>query len=39
MAFESHAKAHKATVDGLFKDEILPIAVDAPQKDGSTKQW
>lgn len=38
MAFESHAKAHKATVDGLFNDEILPIEVDAPQKDGSTKK-
>ena len=38
MAYESHAKAHKATVDGLFKDEILPIKVDAPQKDGTTKR-
>ncbi|NLN88059.1 MAG: thiolase family protein [Syntrophomonadaceae bacterium] len=38
MAFESHAKAHAATEAGLFKDEILPIEVDAPQKDGSTKQ-
>jgi acetyl-CoA acyltransferase len=38
MAFESHAKAHKATVDGLFKDEILPIEADVPQKDGSTKK-
>jgi Acetyl-CoA acetyltransferase len=38
MAFESHAKAHKATVDGLFKDEILPIEVDAPTKDGGTKK-
>ncbi len=38
MAVESHAKAHKATVDGLFKDEILPIEVDAPTKDGGTQK-
>ncbi len=38
MAVESHAKAHKATVDGLFKDEILPIEVDAPTKDGGTEK-
>lgn len=38
MAYESHAKAHKATLEGLFKDEILPIEIDAPQKDGSTKK-
>ncbi|MBC2722270.1 thiolase family protein [Desulfosporosinus sp.] len=38
MAYESHAKAHKATMEGLFKDEILPIEVEAPQKDGSTKK-
>lgn len=36
MAVESHAKAHKATVEGLFKDEILPIEVEVLQKDGST---
>ncbi|KGK85480.1 acetyl-CoA acetyltransferase [Desulfosporosinus sp. HMP52] len=38
MAYESHAKAHKATMEGLFKDEILPIEVEAPQKDGSAKK-
>ncbi|AET66893.1 acetyl-CoA acetyltransferase [Desulfosporosinus orientis DSM 765] len=38
MAYESHAKAHKATMEGLFKDEILPIEVEAPQKDGSTQK-
>lgn len=38
MAYESHSKAHKATLEGLFKDEILPIEVDAPQNDGSTKK-
>lgn len=36
MAVESHAKAHKATVEGLFKDEILPIEVEVLQRDGST---
>ncbi|NLW92184.1 MAG: thiolase family protein [Syntrophomonadaceae bacterium] len=36
MAMESHAKAHKATVEGLFKDEIFPIEVDAPTGDGGT---
>lgn len=38
MAMESHAKAHKATVDGMFKDEILPIEVEVPTKDGGTKK-
>lgn len=38
MAVESHAKAHEATQKGLFKDEILPIAADVPQEDGSTKK-
>jgi acetyl-CoA acyltransferase len=38
MAFESHAKAHKATMEGLFKDEILPIEVDAPTKDCGTQK-
>jgi len=38
MAVESHAKAHEATVKGLFKDEILPIEADVPQEDGSTKK-
>lgn len=36
MAFESHAKAHKATEAGLFKEEILPVEVDVPTKDGGT---
>lgn len=36
MAVESHAKAHKATVEGLFKDEILPIEAEVLQKDGTT---
>ncbi|MGI6412643.1 MAG: thiolase family protein [Syntrophomonadaceae bacterium] len=34
MAVASHQKAHKATVDGLFKAEILPIEVDVPTADG-----
>lgn len=34
MAVESHAKAHKATVEGLFKEEILPVEVDVPTDDG-----
>ncbi|NLU49914.1 MAG: thiolase family protein [Syntrophomonadaceae bacterium] len=38
LAVESHAKAHKATVEGLFKEEILPIEVDAPTKEGGTKR-
>ncbi len=38
MAYESHAKAHKATEAGLFKDEIFPIEVEAPQKDGTLKK-
>jgi acetyl-CoA acyltransferase len=38
MAVESHAKAHKATIDGLFKDEILPIEVEVPTKDGGTEK-
>lgn len=36
MAVESHEKAHKATVEGLFKAEILPIEAEVLQKDGST---
>ena len=27
MAYESHMKAHKATVSGKFKDEIVPVRV------------
>jgi acetyl-CoA acyltransferase len=38
MAVESHAKAHEATVKGLFKDEILSIEADVPQEDGSTEK-
>ena len=38
MAVESHAKAHEATVKGLFKDEILPIEADVPLDDGTTKK-
>lgn len=38
MAYESHLKADTATKEGLFKNEILPIEVDAPQKDGTTKK-
>lgn len=38
MAVESHAKAHKATLEGLFKDEILPIEADVPTDDGGTKK-
>lgn len=38
MAVESHAKAHEATIKGLFKEEILPIEVDAPTEDGGTKR-
>jgi acetyl-CoA acyltransferase len=38
MAVESHAKAHEATVKGLFKEEILPIEVDIPMEDGGTKR-
>ena len=38
MAVESHAKAHKATLEGLFKDEILPVEADVPTDDGGTKK-
>ena len=38
MAVESHAKAHKATIDGLFKEEILPIETDIPTADGGTER-
>jgi len=37
MAVESHAKAHKATVEGLFKAEILPVEADIPTPDGGTE--
>jgi acetyl-CoA acyltransferase len=38
FAVESHAKAHKATVEGLFKNEIFPIVADVPTKDGGTER-
>jgi len=38
MAVESHAKAHKATVEGLFKEEILPVEADVPTEDGGTQR-
>ena len=38
LAVESHAKAHKATIEGFFKEEILPIETDAPTKDGGTER-
>lgn len=34
MAYQSHAKAHQATVKGLFKKEIMPIQVTVATKDG-----
>jgi acetyl-CoA C-acetyltransferase len=36
-AAESHRKAARATAEGWFKDEILPIAI--PQKKGSPMQF
>ncbi|WP_027364249.1 thiolase family protein [Desulfotruncus alcoholivorax] len=38
LAVESHAKAHKATVEGLFKQEILPVEADVPTDDGGTQK-
>lgn len=38
FAVESHAKAHKATEEGLFKTEILPIEADVPTDDGGTQR-
>lgn len=38
FAVESHAKAHQATEEGLFKAEILPIEADVPTEDGGTKK-
>lgn len=38
FAVESHAKAHKATVEGLFKEEMLPIEADVPTEDGGTEK-
>jgi len=36
LAVRSHQNAHKATVEGLFKKEIMPIEVTVNNKDGST---
>ncbi|MFZ5631471.1 MAG: thiolase family protein [Bacillota bacterium] len=33
FAVESHAKAHRATVEGLFKEEILPVEADVPTEE------
>lgn len=38
MAVESHAKAHQATQQGLFKDEILPIETEVPTKEGGSEK-
>jgi acetyl-CoA acyltransferase len=38
MAVESHAKAHRATVEGFFKAEILPVEADIPTPDGGTER-
>mgnify|MGYP001171543356 CR=1 FL=1 len=38
FAVESHAKAYKATVEGLFKEEILPIEAEVPTDDGGTER-
>lgn len=38
LAVESHAKAHKATVEGLFKEEILPVLADVPTDDGGVQR-
>lgn len=37
-AVESHAKAHRATMTGLFKEEILPIEVEISMEDGKFKK-
>jgi acetyl-CoA acyltransferase len=38
FAYESHMKAHKATVEGLFKEEILPVEAEVPADDGGTRK-
>jgi len=38
FAVESHAKAHKATEEGLFKAEILPVEADVPDGEGGTRR-
>jgi acetyl-CoA acyltransferase len=37
-ALNSHLKASKAEKEGLFKREIIPVEVEMPQEDGSTKR-
>ena len=37
-AANSHWKAAKATKEGLFKREIIPVEADVPQKDGNTER-
>ncbi|SHE89255.1 acetyl-CoA acyltransferase [Desulfofundulus australicus DSM 11792] len=38
FAYESHMKAHKATEEGLFKEEILPVEAEVPAEDGGTRK-
>ncbi len=38
FAVESHAKAHRATVEGLFKEEILPVEADVPADECGTRK-
>ncbi|AEG13960.1 acetyl-CoA acetyltransferase [Desulfofundulus kuznetsovii DSM 6115] len=38
FAYESHMKAHRATVEGLFKEEILPVEAEVPADDGGTRK-
>ena len=38
FAMESHQRAAKATAEGKFKREIIPIEVEVEQKDGSMKK-
>lgn len=38
FAVESHAKAHRAMVEGLFKEEILPVEADVPTDECGTRK-
>jgi acetyl-CoA acyltransferase 1 len=38
FAAESHAKAHKAQKEGLFKSEIVPVKTTVKDKDGKAKE-
>ncbi len=38
FAVESHTKAHQATVEGLFQEEILPIEAVVPTGDGGAEK-